>query len=60
MAKFSRYDPRNKKRNRNKNLSMEKDFRIKKSLKSEDQDRYYLEDDIDEIKKYEIYKDYIK
>lgn len=59
MAKFSRYDPRNKKRDRNKIRSMEKDFKIKKSVKSEDR-VYYPEDDIDEIEEYEIYKDYIK
>jgi|TARA_Y100000289_G_C3919841_1_gene149648 hypothetical protein len=29
MAKFSRFDPRNKKRGRNKNNYLEKDFRIK-------------------------------
>lgn len=28
MAKFTRFDPRNKKQNRNKIRSLEKDFRI--------------------------------
>jgi len=31
MAKYSRFDPRNKKRGRNKTRSQEKDFRIKES-----------------------------
>jgi len=29
MAKFGRYDPRNKKRGQQKNRSIEKDFKIK-------------------------------
>lgn len=33
MAKFSRFDTRNKKKNRNKQMSKEKDFRIKRVLK---------------------------
>lgn len=31
MAKYSKFDPRNKKRGRNKALSQEKDFRIKET-----------------------------
>lgn len=32
MAKFGRYDPRNKKKDRNKKNSMEKDWKIKSTV----------------------------
>jgi hypothetical protein len=35
MAKFTRFDPRNKKRGRHKHQSLHKDLRIKNSHKSE-------------------------
>lgn len=34
MAKFSRFDPRNKKRGRHKTQSLNRDFRIKEQKKS--------------------------
>lgn len=34
MAKFSRFDPRNKKQNRNKKRSLERDIRIREEGKS--------------------------
>jgi hypothetical protein len=53
MAKYGRYDPRNKKNDRNKNRSLNRDIRIKESEKDvrkkktvlvswieEDDDRY--------------------
>lgn len=46
MAKFKRFDPRNKKANLQKNKSKEKDFRIKKvnSSKKTGSKMAYLED----------------
>lgn len=35
MAKFSRFDPRNKKRGKHKQQSIYKDFRIKNYIKNE-------------------------
>jgi len=46
MAKFSRYDSRNKKKNRNKNLSLQKDKRIKSV---ENQEKWNVA-----VKKYEL------
>jgi len=46
MAKFSRYDSRNKKKNRNKNLSLQKDKRIKSV---ENQEKWNVV-----VKKYEL------
>lgn len=58
MAKFSRYDPRNKKRDRNKIRSMEKDIRIKEERGSF-RSSWYEPDDEDHDE-YEEYKEYIR
>jgi len=55
MAKFGRYDPRNKKRDRNKNQSQNKDTRIREVEErarfnlSGDNINYVLFDGIDEL-----------
>jgi len=53
MAKFSRHDPRNKKQNRNKQRSIEKDLRIHEERKAEKyqnwEDMYEEDDAVDSI-----------
>jgi hypothetical protein len=40
MAKYSRFDPRNKKRNKHKSQSIEKDIRIREQKTSKGQKNY--------------------
>jgi hypothetical protein len=42
MAKFRRFDPRNKKKNRNKKLSKEKEFKPLKHIKKSVQTKEYV------------------
>ena len=42
MAKFRRFDPRNKKKNRNKKLSKEKEFKALKYVKKGVQSKEYV------------------
>lgn len=56
MAKFSRFDPRNKKKNRNKLRSLDKDLRIHAERKSKKYaiDETYIEDEGLQIKPNEV------
>ena len=44
MAKFGRFDPRNKKRNRHKHQSLNRDHRIREEKKSKKGYLHYVQD----------------
>lgn len=59
MAKFSRFDPRNKKKNRNKIRSLDKDIRMheeRKSRKYAIDETFIEEDDVQGIQTEVYYK----
>lgn len=49
MAKYSRFDPRNKKSGRNKSRSLERDLRIHNTEKSKRKKLYEYDDSDDDI-----------
>lgn len=56
MAKYGRYDPRNKKKSRNKNLSLEKDLKIREQKNDKYKFNNIVVDELDEEYEDEYYE----
>lgn len=60
MAKYGRYDPRNKKRNKHKYESLDKDLRIRALIPEEKQYSKYEASKLTEIVEYDDDQDLLK